>query len=85
MMEGLDEGSSCEPTQTNIRDVVIGSAEDAYMKLMRTAYEMALTPSMPHKHFEVLVKCQRENGVRLVDGRHNNKAGISLTIQISRP
>jgi len=47
---------------------------------MRTAYELAHNPFMPHSHFEILVKCQRQNGVRLVEGRHNNKAGILLYI-----
>ena len=58
------------------------SGFDAYTKLFRTAYEMVMTPSMPHSHFEVLVKCQRENGVRLIQGRSNNKAGkFSLIIK----
>ena len=46
---------------------------DALTKLMRTAYEMAITPSMSHKHFNVLVKCHHVNRVRLVeekDGGH---------------
>ena len=54
-------------------------AREAYLKLMRTAYEMALNPSMAHRHFEVLVKCQRINGVRLVQGRSGNKAGNNKT------
>ena len=40
---------------------------------MKTAW--ALTPTMPHKHFSVLVKYQRINGVRLVARKDNNKAG----------
>ena len=43
--------------------------------MMKTAWEMALTPSMPHKHFSVLVKCQRINGICLVVGKDNKKAG----------
>ena len=41
---------------------------------MKTAYEMALTLSMPHKHFKVLVKCQRANGIRLVEGKDGGNA-----------
>lgn len=51
------------------------SARDCYKKLLRTAWNLVSTPSMPHKHFSVLVKCQRENGVRLVQGKDNDKAG----------
>ncbi len=50
------------------------STHDAYMKMIKTAYELAMNPTMPLKHFKVLVKCQRQNGVVLIDGRDNNKA-----------
>ena len=36
---------------------------------------MAQVPSMPHRHFQLLVKIQRENEVRLIEGHDNNKAG----------
>ena len=42
---------------------------------MWTSYETAKVPSMPHRHFQLLVKIQRENGVQLVEGHNNNKAG----------
>ena len=42
---------------------------------MNTAWKMALTPFMPPKHFSVLVKYQSINGVSLVVGKDNNKAG----------
>ena len=48
---------------------------------MRTAYEMAMTPSMSHRHFEILVKCQRENGVKLIKGRDNNRAGNHICVR----
>ena len=43
-------------------------AKEGYLKLMRTAYEMVLNPNMSHRHFEVIVKCMRINGVRLNTG-----------------
>ena len=46
-----------------------------YLKLMLVAHEMVQTPSMPHRHFQFLVKIQRENGVLLVEGHDNNEAG----------
>ncbi|XP_065675983.1 uncharacterized protein LOC136092176 [Hydra vulgaris] len=51
---------------------------EAYFKMIKTAYEMALKPSMPHSHFEVLIKCQRLNGVQLVEGKGHNRAGNSF-------
>lgn len=42
--------------------------------MFRTAYELALNPTMALKHFKVLVKCQRDNGVILIDGKDNTKA-----------
>ena len=36
---------------------------------------MAQVQSMPHRYFQFFVKILRENGVRLVKGHNNNKAG----------
>ena len=74
----LGEPSSSKwkkPSQPDIRKSIDSSAKGVYLKMMKTAWEMALTPSTPHKHFSVLVKCQRINGVCLVAGKDNNKAG----------
>ena len=49
-----------------MRKSVDSSAKDVYQKMMKTAWVMALTTSMPRKHFSVLVKYQRINGVRFV-------------------
>lgn len=43
----------------DIQKSITSLAETAYLKLMRTADEMTLTPSMPHNHSEVLEKFQR--------------------------
>ena len=42
--------------------------------MIKTAYELALNPTMPLRHFKILIKCQRENGVVLIERRDNNKA-----------
>ena len=60
--------TSKRPVQPDIRESLNDSGREAFTKLMRTAYEMAITPSMPHKHFKVLVKCQRANEGK--DGGH---------------
>ena len=62
------------PLQPDVRQALSDSSKDSFMKLMKTAYAMAVVPSMPHKHFSVLVKCQRDNGVRLVEGKDTSDA-----------
>jgi hypothetical protein len=69
-----DPGSS-RVTNLDIENSVTQDNRDALSKMLRTAYEMALKPSMPHSHFETLIKCQRMNGVILLEGKCNNKAG----------
>ena len=41
---------------------------------MTTAYHLAMTPTMPLSHFEILVKVQRTNGVRLIQGKHDERS-----------
>ena len=57
-----------------IDEAINNNSEEVYKHMIRTTWNMANTPSMPHPHFSVLVKCQCENGVCLVEGRDNNKA-----------
>ena len=38
-----------------------------------------MTPSMPYEHFKVLVKCQRKNGVHLIQGCDNGRATRGLS------
>lgn len=45
------------------------SSEEAYLKMFRTAYTLALEPTLPSRQFKTLVKVQRENGVRLIEGK----------------
>ena len=77
--EKLGEPSSSKrkkPSQPDTRKSVDSFAKVVYLKMMKTAWEMALKPFMPHKHFSsVLVKCQGINGMRLVAGKDNNNAG----------
>ena len=65
---------SKRPIKPDIRASLKKSARDSFTKLMRTAYEMAITPSIAHKHFKVLVKCQHAKGVRLVQGKDSSNA-----------
>ena len=45
-----------------------------YEKMIRTAYNLALHPTLLLKTFKLLVKCQRENGVALVSGKDDHRA-----------
>ena len=59
---------------TNIVDTSRAAIESAHRKLMTTAYHLAMTPTMPLAHFEVLVKVQRTNGVKLIRGKHDERS-----------
>ena len=61
--------------QTSLESSINKSSEEAYRKLMKCAYEMAMEPTMAHRHFKVLVKCVKANGVRLIEGKEDGKAG----------
>lgn len=62
------------PTQAKITASIENVSRDAYRKMLNTAYELALCPSMPLTHFKVLIKCMRENGVRLIQGKDDHRA-----------
>ena len=68
------QSSSSKVVQTSIVTSMKESSRSAYLKMFRTAYELALTPSMPLKHFDVLIKCQCQNGVRMVKDKQDGKA-----------
>ena len=78
--QGLEANVTAAPgnkkphSSTMIDEAINNNSEEVYKHMIRTTWNMANTPSMPHPHFSVFVKCQCENGVCLVEGRDNNKA-----------
>lgn len=44
------------------------NTREGYRKLFRTAYELAMNPTLPMAQFKTLVKVQKQNGVRLIEG-----------------
>ena len=60
--------------QPTITSCINASAKDSHRKLLRTAYELALAPNMSLKHFEVLVKCQKQNGLKPIHGKQDERA-----------
>ena len=65
---------SSGPKQTRIMVSMETAAQEAYYKMFTTAYELARNPLMPLSHFRVLIKCQRQNGIRLVKGKDDGRA-----------
>ena len=66
--------------QPRIDVALKASTTEAYLKMIRTAYELALSPTMPLKQFKLLIKCQRENGVVLIEGRgHRNETNAKIS------
>ena len=70
----------------NICQALLDFSELCTLKLMQTASETS------HRHFQLLVKIEWENGVQLVEGQDNNEVGkseyllkpILLVVQICR-
>ena len=56
-------------SQRNVSSMFLDSSKDAFQKLTRTAYELAMNPTLSLNQFTTLVKVQRQNGVRLVKGK----------------
>lgn len=56
---------------------------DAYKKMFCTVYEMALNPTMPLNRFNILIKCQQQNGMSLIKGRQNGKAAAEYLSYIT--
>ena len=48
------------------------ASEDAYLNMIRTAYDLALNPTLPLTQFKTLVEIQRQNGVRLITGKEDD-------------
>ena len=65
-------------SQPKVTTAIEKSSHDAYKKMFLTAYEMAMQPSMPFRHFYTLIKCQRTNGVRLIQGKDNHHAAAEF-------
>ena len=60
--------TSAGPSQRSVLSMCNDNSRDAFLKLTRTAYELAMNPTLPLSQFSTLVKVQRDNGIRLVQG-----------------
>ena len=60
---------SSRPIQLRVDSLSDSSARTGYMRLMKTAYSMAMNPTMPLRRFGLLIDFQRQSGVKLISGR----------------
>ena len=44
------------------------SSDEAYLKMLWTAYVLGLEPTLPSQQYKTLVKVQHKNSVRLIEG-----------------
>ena len=56
------------PVQKKITTMTASNTKNMYMKMFRTAYELAMNPTVSLRQFKTLIKVQRQNGVALVEG-----------------
>ena len=61
--------SSSKFAQPRIETVTASSTREAYVRLMNTAYEIALHPTMSLNHFGAIINIQRKNGLRFISGK----------------
>ena len=52
-------------SQRDVGSMFGNNSKDAFIKLTRTVYELAMNPTLPLNQFTTLVKVQQQNGVRL--------------------
>ena len=60
----------CTLNQPRIDHICDKNMREGHIKLFRTAYTLAIEPTLPLSQFKTLVKMQRENGVRLIPGEY---------------
>ena len=46
------------------------NTKNMYMKMFRTAFELAMNPTVSLKQFKTLIKVQKQNRVVLVEGNN---------------
>ena len=71
---GIDLSNKPVLSQQSIVSLTKTSTKEGYTKLFRTAYELAMNPTISLAQFHTLVKVQRKNGVRLIEGHDDGKA-----------
>ena len=68
--ERLEVPQQSGSIQRNIKRMCETSTRDGYLKFFRTAYQLAINPTLPMTQFKTLIKVQRQNGVCLLQGKN---------------
>ena len=55
--------------QTRIDTLALSSSREAYIRMLITAYEIALHPNVSLSMFSIFTKVQRQNGVKFISGK----------------
>ncbi len=63
--------------RADVLSMAQSSTRDAYLRLMNTAYELAINPTMSLNQFKTMVNVQRKNGVRFISGKKKIKFLLS--------
>ena len=56
-------------SQPTIETTTLSGARICYIRLMNTAYKLAITPTFSMNQFQTLIKIQRKNGVKFIAGK----------------
>ena len=56
-------------SQPTIETTKSSGAVICYIRLMNTAYKLAITPTFSMNQFQMLIKIQRKNGVKFIAGK----------------
>ena len=60
--------------KTSVIETSRAAAKAAHKKLLNTAYQLAMMPTRLLQHFEILIKVQKSNGVKLIQGKQDGRA-----------
>ena len=55
--------------QTRIDTLALSSSREAYIRMLITAYEIALHPNVSLSMFSIFIKVQCQNGVKFISGK----------------
>ena len=56
--------------QKKITTMTASNMKNIHMKMFRTAYKLAVNPTVSLRQFKTLIKVQRQNGIVLVEGNN---------------
>ena len=80
--ETVTKTAGARGTQPAINSFIDKSAHEVYKKLFNTAYNL-INERLPYSKFRVLVKCIKESGVKLIEGKDDGRAAREYCSEIA--